>query len=180
MGADDYMRKPFGHKELSARMEAVLRRSRTNAFREPLTELTVGNLVLDLQSHTAISAGEPVQLTVLEFKLLYILAMNEGRIVPYSRLIEYAWGYYDTSNSNALKTHVCHIRRKLNLSPGRRSGSLRVIQGVGYRLTCPPMRVVSGTAAATAPTSAVVAPTNNHVVSLDDLAPARAEMAAPA
>jgi DNA-binding response OmpR family regulator len=124
-------------------MEAVLRRCRTNAVREQVTELRVGNLVLDVQSHTASNAGEPVQLTVLEFRLLYILALNEGSIVPYSRLIEYAWGDYDPSNSNALKTHICHIRRKLNLSPGRRTGSLRVIRGVGYRLICPPIRVVN-------------------------------------
>ena len=142
-GADDYIKKPFSARELSARMEAVLRRSRTNAFREQVTELRVGNLVLDVQTHTASHAGEPVQLTVLEFRLLYILALNEGHIVPYSRLIEYAWGYYDSSNSNALKTHICHIRRKLNLSPGRRNGSLRVIQGVGYRLSCPPTRTAT-------------------------------------
>jgi DNA-binding response OmpR family regulator len=175
-GADDYIKKPFSPKELSARMEAVLRRCRTNAVREQVTELRVGNLVLDVQSHTASNAGEPVQLTVLEFRLLYILALNEGSIVPYSRLIEYAWGYYDSSNSNALKTHICHIRRKLNLSPGRRTGSLRVIQGVGYRLICPPIRVVSPPSS-TAAAACTVA--NGAVpIAFEDLAPHRAGVAA--
>ena len=133
-GADDYIRKPFSAKELSARMEAVLRRCRTNAVREQVTELRVGNLVLDVQSHTASNAGEPVQLTVLEFRLLYILALNEGSIVPYSRLIEYAWGYYDEGNSNLLKTHICHIRKKLALEPSGKRG-IKAVLGVGYSLS---------------------------------------------
>jgi DNA-binding response OmpR family regulator len=167
-GADDYIKKPFSAKELSARMEAVLRRSRTNSFREQPTELRVGNLALDLQTHTASNAGEAVQLTVLEFKLLYILAVNDGNIVPYSRLIEYAWGYYDPSNSNALKTHICHIRRKLNLSPERRTGSLRVIQGVGYRLICSAMRMVTPTTATRAASNGV---SSAAAISLQSLSP---------
>ena len=49
--------------------------------------------------------------------------MNEGRVIPYSRLIEYAWGYYDEGDSNLLKTHICHIRKKLGLSPTARVAS---------------------------------------------------------
>ena len=69
----------------------------------------------------------------LEFRILYILALNEGRIIPYSRLIEYAWGYYDKNNSNLLKTHICHIRRKLDL-PASGEGSIRSLATVGYSL----------------------------------------------
>jgi two-component system response regulator VicR len=133
-GADDYMTKPFSSKELSARIEAVLRRSRDESVRLSGSEVKLGNLWLELQSHTAKVNDEPVQLTVTEFRLVYLLAINAGTIVPYSRLMEYAWGYYDPANSNALKTHICHIRRKLGLPPRDRRRGIRVIQSVGYQL----------------------------------------------
>jgi len=90
--------------------------------------------VLDLQSHEVTKAGKPVQLPRLEFRILYMLALNEGRIIPYSRLIEYAWGYYDEGNSNLLKTHICHIRKKLALSPSGKRG-IKAVLGVGYSLS---------------------------------------------
>jgi DNA-binding response OmpR family regulator len=74
-----------------------------------------------------------VQLTPLEFRILYLLAMNEGRVVPYSRLVEYAWGYYDEGNSSLLKTHLSHIRKKLGL-PVTGPGSVKAVLGVGYSL----------------------------------------------
>ncbi|MGH2368443.1 MAG: helix-turn-helix domain-containing protein, partial [Chloroflexota bacterium] len=64
---------------------------------------------------------------------LYLLAMNEGRVVPYSRLVEYAWGYYDEANSSLLKTHLSHIRKKLTL-PSTGAGSIKAVLGVGYSL----------------------------------------------
>ena len=67
-----------------------------------------------------------MQLTPLEFRILYLLAINEGRVIPYSRLVEYAWGYYDEGNSSLLKTHICHIRKKLGLAT---SGQRRQHQG---------------------------------------------------
>ena len=139
-GADDYVKKPFSSKELSARIDAVLRRRRHQIVRQTDTEVHLGGLRLDLQSHTATLDGNPIQFTVIEFRILYMLAMNAGRIVPYSRLMEYAWGYYDPANSNALKTHVCHIRRKLRLPPGDRQRGIRVIQSVGYQLILDPVR----------------------------------------
>ena len=121
IGADDYMTKPFSAKQLAARMKAVMRRCQTDPYRQPASEVRVGDLVLDLQSHEVTKAGKPVQLTRLEFRILYMLALNEGRIIPYSRLIEYAWGYYDEGNSNLLKTHICHIRKKLSLTAERQA-----------------------------------------------------------
>jgi DNA-binding response OmpR family regulator len=73
-----------------------------------------------------------VQLTPLEFRLLYMLAMNEGRVIPYDRLVEYAWGY-DGGDSSLLKTHMSHIRSKLGIG-GTGPGSIRAIPGVGYSL----------------------------------------------
>jgi DNA-binding response OmpR family regulator len=132
LGADDYVVKPFSAKQLIARMKTVLRRCRTDGYQEPVSELRVGDLVLDLQAYQVTKHGKLVQLTPLEFRILYMLAMNEGRVIPYSRLVEYAWGY-DSGDANLLKTHICHIRKKLGLPTGQ-PGGVRAVAGVGYRL----------------------------------------------
>jgi DNA-binding response OmpR family regulator len=133
LGADDYVTKPFSAKQLIARIKAVIRRCQGDPYRQPVSELTAGDLVLDLQSHEARKSGSVVQLTPLEFRLLYMLAMNEGRVIPYDRLVEYAWGY-DGGDSSLLKTHMSHIRSKLGLT-GTGPGSIRAIPGVGYSLS---------------------------------------------
>jgi DNA-binding response OmpR family regulator len=132
LGADDYVTKPFSAKQLVVRMQAVLRRCQTDPYRQPVSQLAVGDLTLDLQSHEATKSGAPVQLTPLEFRILYMLAMNEGRVVPYARLVEYAWGY-DGGDSSLLKTHISHIRSKLGM-PGDGPGGIRAVPGVGYSL----------------------------------------------
>ena len=132
LGADDYVTKPFSTKQLTARMKAVLRRCQADPYRQAVREVRSGDLTLDLQSHAATKGGRVVQLTSLEFKILYLLAMNEGRVIPYSRLVEYAWGY-DGGDANLLKTHICHIRRKLDLPPNHPRG-IRAVPGVGYSL----------------------------------------------
>jgi DNA-binding response OmpR family regulator len=132
VGADDYVTKPFSAKQLTARMKAVLRRSKADPYTQPVSELKFGDIVLDLQSHEAHKGGTLVQLTPLEFRIMYILGMNEGRVVPYSRLVEYAWGY-EGGDANLLKTHICHIRKKLDL-PTEGRGGIRAVAGVGYSL----------------------------------------------
>ena len=134
VGADDYVTKPFSAKQLVARMNAVLRRSQEHAYTQAANQIRVNDLVLDRQSHEVSKDGRPVQLTRLEVRILYILALNAGRVVPYSRLVEYGWGYYDEDTSNLLKTHVCHIRRKLGLR-ATGSSAIKAVLGVGYTLT---------------------------------------------
>lgn len=139
IGADDYVVKPFSAKQLVARMKAVSRRYRARADEQPLRELRVGDLFLDLQSYEAKKGDTSVQLTPLEFRILYMLAMNAGRVIPYARLVEYAWGYFgdfDGRDSGLLKTHICHIRAKLDLGTGRTS-AIRSVPGVGYTLARP-------------------------------------------
>jgi DNA-binding response OmpR family regulator len=117
---------------LIARIKAVIRRCQGDPYRQPVSELKAGDLVLDLQSHEARKDGSVVQLTPLEFRLLYMLAMNEGRVIPYDRLVEYAWGY-DGGDSSLLKTHMSHIRSKLGIGANG-PGAIRAIPGVGYSL----------------------------------------------
>jgi DNA-binding response OmpR family regulator len=90
LGADDYVAKPFSLKELAARMEAVLRRCRRNAYERAARTVRAGDLELSQETYEATRNGEPMQLTPLEFRILYLLAMNEGQVIPYSRLVDYA------------------------------------------------------------------------------------------
>jgi DNA-binding response OmpR family regulator len=132
VGADDYVSKPFSAKQVAARMKALLRRSRADRYRQPVSLLRVGDLVLDLESHEVTRGGKQVELTTLEFRVLYMLAMNVGRIIPYARLVEYAWDY-DGGDAALLKTHISHIRKKLGI-PYAKKGGIEAIAKVGYRL----------------------------------------------
>lgn len=132
VGADDYVNKPFSARQLAARIKSVLRRAQADPYRQPVREVKVGDVRLDLQSYSVTSGDRQIQLTPLEFRILYLLGVNEGRVIPYSRLVEYAWGY-EGGDSSLLKTHICHIRQKLNLSAGK-NGGIRAVPGVGYGL----------------------------------------------
>lgn len=132
LGADDYVCKPFSARQLMARMKALLRRSQSDPYRQPTREVKIGDVLLDLQSYSVKAQDREIQLTPLEFRILYLLGVNEGRVIPYSRLVEYAWGY-EGGDSSLLKTHICHIRQKLNLSAGK-NGGIRAVPGVGYSL----------------------------------------------
>src|SRR4051812_22639644 len=132
LGADDYVTKPFSPKQLLARIKTVLRRCRTDPYDQPAREVRCGDLVLELDAQQVTKAGRAVQLTPLEFRILFLLAMNAGRIIPYTRLVEYAWGY-DAGTASQLKTHICHIRQKLGLEFGQ-PGAIRAVTGVGYSL----------------------------------------------
>jgi DNA-binding response OmpR family regulator len=135
-GADDYITKPFSARQLTARMQAVLRRARRHSLVQPISVLQVNDLKLDLQSCEATRGEEVIQLTPLEFRILYILAMNAGRVIPYARIVEYAWGYYgdySSRDSSLLKSHISHIRFKLKLGSGKKDG-IHAVPGVGYSL----------------------------------------------
>jgi two-component system response regulator VicR len=135
LGADDYVTKPFSHRQLTMRVRAVLQRRSGSAVPEPANEIEVGELKIDMQSHEVAKGDYVVRLTPLEFRILYILAINVGRVVSSTRLIEYAWGY-DGGDASMLKTHICHIRQKLKLEKGK-PGYITSIPHVGYSLTRP-------------------------------------------
>jgi DNA-binding response OmpR family regulator len=132
LGADDYVTKPFSAKQLAARMRAVLRRARGDSYRQPSNVITTGDLVLDVQTREVAKGGKQVALTPLEFRLLHMLLVNAGRVVPYGRLVEHAWGYANEDRSDMLKSHVSHLRTKLGL-PAKGPGALEAVLGVGYR-----------------------------------------------
>jgi len=133
-GADDYVMKPFSPKVLAMRICAVLKRSPRRVQEKPLAQLQIGDCLLDVEACQVRKGERLIQLTALEFRILHALALNEGRVVTFRRLVERAWGYNE-SDTSTLKTHVSHIRKKLNVSVGE-PGYIGVIQGVGYYLTC--------------------------------------------
>lgn len=134
LGADDYVTKPFGHRELVARIQANLRRqadqwtptSRTDA------KLEVGPLTLDAAEHTVTKDGQLVELTVTEFRLLQFLMMNAGAVVPRAALLRQVWGYHDSAEAGVLRTTVHRLRRKIERADG--AELIKTIAGVGFLL----------------------------------------------
>ena len=131
-GADDYVVKPFSPKQLALRIRAVMRRTSGQSVSETERTLKVGEFRLDVEAHQVTKGDLVVQLTPLEFRIFQILAMNEGRVVSFARLVEYGWGY-NGGEPAMLKTHISHLRKKLTLEIGK-PGCIQVLHGVGYML----------------------------------------------
>jgi len=132
-GADDYVTKPFGSEELTARLRAVLRRA---ADADTEATVTVGDLTVDLAARRVLVRGEEVHLTPIEFDLLRVLAVHRGKLVTHRQLLHEVWGPQYAHETHYLRVHVAHIRSKIEADPSRPQ-LLVTDPGVGYRLRDP-------------------------------------------
>jgi len=123
-GADDYVTKPFGPRELVARLHAVMRRAGDNGD-EPV--IASDGLELDLAARTVRVDGAEVHLTPIEYDLLRTLARNRGRLLTHRALLTEVWGPGYADDTAVLRTHVANLRRKIG------AGHVRTDPGVGYR-----------------------------------------------
>jgi two-component system OmpR family response regulator len=127
LGADDYVTKPFGLEELLLRVKAILRRSQVSTSLNP--DLSCGPIKLDESSHTVTFAGEPVDLSPTEFRLLQVLVENKNRVLSKSLLLDEVWGITFESESTVADTYISYLRKKLH-----RDGfeGIKTIRGVGF------------------------------------------------
>lgn len=134
-GADDYLTKPFNARELVARVQAVLRRTRHHEERQT-APLVCGEIEIDFARRTVKLAGQTVSLTPTEYALLRELAMHPNCVVPHRDLLACVWGPEYRDDIDYLRAYVRYLRRKLEPDP-RQPRYILTSQGVGYWLACP-------------------------------------------
>jgi len=132
VGGDDYVTKPFSLEELVARVRALLRRSGITESGSSL--LTFGDVELDDDAHEVTRAGQLVELTPTEYRLLRYLMLNPRRVLSRTQLLEHVWDYDFGGDARVLETYVSYLRRKLD---EHGPPLIHTVRGVGYVLRLP-------------------------------------------
>ncbi|GMR02455.1 MAG: response regulator transcription factor [Acidimicrobiia bacterium] len=135
VGADDYVTKPFSPRELVARIKAVLRRGRPEV--EDERPLRFDGLTIDLSRREVCLDDQPVDVTTLEFDLLYSLASAPGRVMTREYLMERVWGWDFVGVDRVVDVHISNLRRALRDEPAEQR-YIATVRGVGYKFVAEP------------------------------------------
>jgi two-component system alkaline phosphatase synthesis response regulator PhoP len=132
LGADDYLVKPFSVRELVARVRAVLRRAQPEEGEKDAIFDGPGNLRLDVEQRVVHVNSAPLELTRLEFDLLYTLLLNADRVLTRERLLEQVWGYDFTGDTRAVDSAVKRLRAELRRADPQ-ADAIEAVRGLGYK-----------------------------------------------
>ena len=128
LGADDYLTKPFSPRELVLRIKSVMRRGR--GATETTEQISLGDIQIDRARYEITIAGESVDFTATEFKLLTVLMERRGRVQSRDTLLNDVWGYESAIDTRTVDTHVRRLREKL----GDSAHCIETVRGFGYRM----------------------------------------------
>lgn len=130
-GADDYVIKPVGNKELVARVQAILRRTESSSYRASKTTYSDNLLTVDVVERRVTIGGERVRLTPTEFRLFAFLVENAGRVLTHKQLLEKVWGWEYIDDIDHVRIYIWHLRQKVEPDPAH-PRYIMTEPGVGY------------------------------------------------
>ncbi len=130
VGADDYIVKPFSMRELLLRIRAIIRRCEGQTAPLSGKLLTIGDITIEIERHRVLSAGEEVDLTSTEYKLLLYLVERPGRVLSRELLLQNVWSYNNMGDTRTVDTHITRLRGKL----GAAGDLIKTVRGFGYKI----------------------------------------------
>ncbi len=136
LGADDYLTKPFAFDELVARIQALIRRSNGQDYKEQVAELVVGDLVLNRDTRELHRGGKLIGLTPKEYALLEYFMNSPGRVLSRSKILDQVWGYNADPLTNVVEVYVRNLRKKLD--EGFPTQLIQTVRGFGYKIVATP------------------------------------------